>query len=1196
MSKRNNQSKTNKTTGDLEDHRNKRAKQTTLSFSSQVSTESDSGYKSNQELLVQSDSSFQQSQTENNDTSTVDLRSLNSKGLSRKRNREHINGTQSISDFRDGSILKIVVKNFLAYDNCELRPGSHLNMIIGPNGTGKSTIVCAIALGLGGSPNLLGRSTEVKGFVKHGCDKGWVEITLKGPGKDKVTVIRRTISASSNSSSYTINGGLATFSKVVEITKRLNIQIDNLCQFLAQDKVVEFSKMNGAEMLKATQRAVGKENLAELQQQLVELKAEEMRANYEIDQEKEAVEHLEKQRERLRKEVERFEEYQRLEKQIQALRYQIPFAKYNLAQLKYSESKSERNMLKDNYNKLVKEQGPIKRIIEKNEQLIRNTRQEVLQRQGEIGSKKSEIDIRLNKIDKLEQKINDKRNEIKEIEKYYERLELEKAELEQEIRQMEKGLGERPSDSGIAEANKMIEEVMKKEKEIRINLREVQEQIINIKNAAREGQSGLNQLTEELQRLEDVKTQRIQVLKRYNADTVKGLEWLDSRRTEFSEHVFGPVALELRLVDSKHADTLEALIQPATLKSFVCQNERDYRHLTKRLNDEMKLRTNAVMLSHLNLEDFKPPFSRTELKKWGFDCFATDLVQAPPPVTVALCNSDHLHRIPISFNGNIDHEALAQTGMLKTYIANGVKYQVTRSRYGKKQVFTTTSRVKVKNPQDSILSNGDSVELQRRRVSLGEQIEKIREEQTANQGKIKKLLAQESKFNQAIESDIQPQLSHQKRVKETIHREIQVWERSRVKLESKKARLIILASDLSLSAKQAKEAKVIESIKSTSSEKLVLISRASKEFTDVVHLENQLVLTHHQLYVAQSQLQTTKQSFAETLERIESASVLFEQASENFKKAKAYVSQCLENLELAARETELSSEELESLRDSMSESSESSDLQHLEISLTSALQRLSLFNKQGLSTASHGAVKEYKSRLQDVESKRARITSLQSKLSKLAAKKQTLRNSWEPPLRELVDNISTHFAAAMQTLNCLGEVRLVTNINASGGPTAPQFLPRRSDSLDEQFDLWGIHVYVSFRSNEPVQLLTNHRQSGGERAVSTALYLQALQAAIISSSLSQGSVSSIPPFRVVDEVNQGMDPKNERLIHSLIVNSTTIATSDVDSSQDSVSTQFFLITPKLLTNLDYHENIKIHVIYNGEWQPERFSLSDYIPV
>ena len=54
--------------------------------------------------------------------------------------------------FQPGSIVRIKAENFVTYTAVEFFPGPNLNMVIGPNGTGKSTIVCAICLGLGSSP------------------------------------------------------------------------------------------------------------------------------------------------------------------------------------------------------------------------------------------------------------------------------------------------------------------------------------------------------------------------------------------------------------------------------------------------------------------------------------------------------------------------------------------------------------------------------------------------------------------------------------------------------------------------------------------------------------------------------------------------------------------------------------------------------------------------------------------------------------------------------------------------------------------------------------------------------------------------------------------------------------------------------------------------------------------------------------
>ena len=48
--------------------------------------------------------------------------------------------------------MRIQLRNFLTYDWVEFRPGPYLNMIFGPNGTGKSSIACAICLGLNFPP------------------------------------------------------------------------------------------------------------------------------------------------------------------------------------------------------------------------------------------------------------------------------------------------------------------------------------------------------------------------------------------------------------------------------------------------------------------------------------------------------------------------------------------------------------------------------------------------------------------------------------------------------------------------------------------------------------------------------------------------------------------------------------------------------------------------------------------------------------------------------------------------------------------------------------------------------------------------------------------------------------------------------------------------------------------------------------
>ena len=70
---------------------------------------------------------------------------------------------------------------FRTYSDLTIHFGPALNLIIAPNGCGKSTLVNALCLGLGGDPKFLGRASHLGDFVKHGCNQASIEVELKGP-------------------------------------------------------------------------------------------------------------------------------------------------------------------------------------------------------------------------------------------------------------------------------------------------------------------------------------------------------------------------------------------------------------------------------------------------------------------------------------------------------------------------------------------------------------------------------------------------------------------------------------------------------------------------------------------------------------------------------------------------------------------------------------------------------------------------------------------------------------------------------------------------------------------------------------------------------------------------------------------------------------------------------------------------------
>ncbi len=67
---------------------------------------------------------------------------------------ERLCARPSTRKHQPGAIVRVKLVNFVTYSAVEFHPGPSLNMVIGPNGTGKSTLVCAICIGLGWGPQV----------------------------------------------------------------------------------------------------------------------------------------------------------------------------------------------------------------------------------------------------------------------------------------------------------------------------------------------------------------------------------------------------------------------------------------------------------------------------------------------------------------------------------------------------------------------------------------------------------------------------------------------------------------------------------------------------------------------------------------------------------------------------------------------------------------------------------------------------------------------------------------------------------------------------------------------------------------------------------------------------------------------------------------------------------------------------------
>ncbi|KAJ1723739.1 Structural maintenance of chromosomes protein 6 [Coemansia erecta] len=176
------------------------------------------------------------------------------------------------SEAECGVIENLELIDFMCHMRTVVDLSPRVNFIIGQNGSGKSAILTAMIIVLGGRVAVTNRASALKDFIRGGCSSAVVRARLRNGGLGgykpeiygKKIIIERQLNATGATSSFKIINGdtMAVVSRkkeeVVNITDHMGIQVENPINILSQDAAREFlSKTNPDSMytffLKGTQ-------------------------------------------------------------------------------------------------------------------------------------------------------------------------------------------------------------------------------------------------------------------------------------------------------------------------------------------------------------------------------------------------------------------------------------------------------------------------------------------------------------------------------------------------------------------------------------------------------------------------------------------------------------------------------------------------------------------------------------------------------------------------------------------------------------------------------------------------------------------------------------------------------------------------------------------------------------------------------
>ncbi|XP_046315368.1 structural maintenance of chromosomes protein 5 isoform X3 [Marmota monax] len=1035
---------------------------------------------------------------------------------------------QSSGPFVEGSIVRIAMENFLTYDTCEVTPGPHLNMIIGANGTGKSSIVCAICLGLAGKPAFMGRADKVGFFVKRGCSKGMVEIELFRTSGN--LIITREIDVAKNQSFWFINKKSTTQKVVEEQVAALNIQVGNLCQFLPQDKVGEFAKLSKIELLEATEKSIGPPEMHRYHCELKNFREKEKQLETSCKEKTEYLEKMVQRNERYKQDVERFYERKRHLDLIEMLEAKRPWVEYENVRQEYEEVKLARDQMKEEVRKLKEGQIPMTRRIEEIERqrhnleaLIKEKATDIKETSQKCKQKQDVIERKDKHIEELQQALTVKQNEEQDRQRRISNTRKMIEDLQNELKTTENCENLQPQIDAITNDLRRVQD----EKAL------CEGEIIDKRRERETLEKEKKNVDDHIQRFDNLMNQKEDKLRQRYRDTYDAVLWLRNNRDKFKQRVCEPIMLTINMKDNKNAKYIENHIPSNDLRAFVFESQEDMEVFLREVRDNKKLRVNAVIAPKSSYADKAPSRSLNELKQYGFFSYLRELFDAPDPVMSYLCCQYHIHEVPVGTERTRERiERVIQETRLKQIYTAEEKYVVKTSFYSNKVISSNTS---LKVAQFLTVT----VDLEQRR-HLEEQLKEIK----------RKLQAVDLGLNALRETN--RHLEHKdnelrQKKKELLERKTKKRQLEQ-KISSKLGSLKLMEQDTC--NLEEEERKATTKIREINIQKAKLVTELTNlvkictslhiEKVDLI-LQNTTVISEKNklesdYMAASSQLRITEQRF---IELDENRQRLLQKCKELMKRARQVCNLGAE--QTVPQEYQTAFQDLPNTLD------------EIDALLTEERSRASCFT--GLNPT---VVEEYTKREEEIEQLTEELKGKKVELDKYRENISQVKERWLNPLKELVEKINEKFSNFFSSMQCAGEVDLHTE-------------------NEEDYDKYGIRIRVKFRSSTQLHELTPHHQSGGERSVSTMLYLMALQEL------------NRCPFRVVDEINQGMDPINERRVFEMVVNT---------ACKENTS-QYFFITPKILCGIGRSVNTLIltkHLVLRIKHSCTHFSGYQYIIV
>uniref|UniRef100_A0A8C2RCD3 Structural maintenance of chromosomes protein 6 n=1 Tax=Capra hircus TaxID=9925 RepID=A0A8C2RCD3_CAPHI len=462
------------------------------------------------------------------------------------------NGTSTLTAAEVGIIESIQLKNFMCHSMLgPFKFGSNVNFVVGNNGSGKSAVLTALIVGLGGKAVTTNRGSSLKGFVKDGQNSADISITLRNRGDDAYrgnvygdTIIVQQHISMDGSRSYKLKsatGAVVSTKKeeLIGILDHFNIQVDNPVSVLTQEMSKQFlQSKNEGDKYKFFMKATQLEQMKEDYSYIMETKE---RTKEQINQGEERLSELKRQC------LEKEERFQNIAG-LSTMKTNLEYLKHEMAWAVVNEIEKQLNAIRDNIKIGEDRAARLERKTEEQQVLYNRSLNEykALKKDDEQLCRRIE-ELRKSADQSLEPERLERQKKISWLKERVKALQDQESSVNQEIEQFQQAIEK------------------DKEEHTRIKREE-----LDVKTA-------LNFNQRQLKELKDSKTDR---LKRFGPHVPALLEAIDDayRRGHFNYKPVGPLGACIHLRDPELALAIESCLK-GLLQAYCCHNHADERVL-----------------------------------------------------------------------------------------------------------------------------------------------------------------------------------------------------------------------------------------------------------------------------------------------------------------------------------------------------------------------------------------------------------------------------------------------------------------------------------------------------------------------------------------------------------------------------------------------------------------------------------------